>query len=67
MRCIRCGRIDSGIYGQRCEDCWSLAQADACSPVGVPDVSGLGGGRMANDDPDPDVRDLLAGRVLAVA
>jgi hypothetical protein len=70
MRCIRCGKEHKGIYGQRCEDCWAIAQfaVSSAESHGVPYVSGLGELRpRTNDRPsDPDVAALVSG-AFAVA
>ena len=69
MLCIRCSRFHNGIYGQRCEDCWSIAQA-ATGIVGIPYVSGLGLGerrlKKQSKPQHPDFAALLRGNFVKV-
>ncbi len=63
MLCIRCGRCHNGTYGQRCENCWALAQAST-GIVGVPYLSGLGEQRLkkkADPQVNPDFAAILSG------
>lgn len=58
MFCIRCGRGHNGVYGQRCEDCWALAQA-ATGIIGIPYLSGLGE-RRPTKKAEPQHPDFVA-------
>ncbi len=67
-KCIRCGKNHNGLYGQRCEDCWSLAQADVGEPVGIPYLPGLGERRPLRQpvSNNPDFGAMLRGGFVAV-
>ena len=65
MLCIRCGQVHNQLYGQRCENCWALAQA-ATGIVGVPYLSGLGERRPRKkaEPQHPDFAALVCGKIV---
>ena len=60
MRCIKCGRIHNGTYGQRCEDCWAVGQVAVGATAGIPGLSGLSGDFRPEKETIPSHPDFAA-------